>query len=801
MLAPIDWLKEFVSVPADLHAFCSAMTLSGSKVESLHRVGEGITHVVTGRILKIEKHPDADKLVVCQIDMGEGPVQIVTGAKNVREGQIVPVAQVGAHLPGDIVIKAGKLRGVESNGMLCSIAELGLTHELFPDAARDGIFILPEDLEIGQDVFKALDLDGATVEFEITSNRPDCYSIEGLAREAAITQRLPFAIHEPVLKAEGHAAPPRVQIESEDCLRYCARRVEDVKIEPSPLWLRRRLENAGVRPINTIVDITNYVMLELGQPMHAFSFVRGDLVRVRHAEPGEKLKTLDDQDHDLTPEMLVIADAEGAIGLAGVMGGANSQIVDGSTSIVFESANFDANSVRRTAAKLGIRTESSSRFERVLDPNQCLRALNRACELVEQLGCGRVSSEWIDVYPKPYEAKPIAFDPDRCNRFLGLELSHDEIAATLEATECKVDRETWTVTPPTFRPDLEGFADLAEEVARFHDYNNIPATLLPIAETTVGGRSRAHEKKRVIKEIFRSLGFYEAYTYSFMSPKELDRLGLPEDSTLRRMIRIRRAPEDMSGLRTTPLPALLQILRNNSSRAIPTARLFEILRCYHPQDEALPQEREVLAAGLYDLANKDAGERFYELKHAVEEIGEQLGIRSLRLHDPAESGFYKEPAEYGCFHPNRTAWISVRNEICGLVGYLHPGVASTYEVPKNTAVLLLDVKPLVEASVDKRSQKPLPKFPATTRDLALVTDLSMPVGKLSAVITKQGGKLLESVALFDIFQGGSLGADKKSAAFRLTFRSATGTLTDAEVQPVVDAIIKGLEKLGAELRK
>lgn len=815
MLAPIEWLKQLVDVPENIHDFCNRLTLSGSKVEGVTWFGEDVSGVVTGRIETIERHPNADKLVICQVNVGEQKnLQIVTGASNVKVNDIVPVALDGSHVNGGKQINTGMLRGVKSEGMLCSLAELGIMPELFPEAVTDGIFILPDDLALGEPVLKALKLEGGTIEFEITSNRPDCYSIEGLAREAAITYRHEFHLPEPEVKADGlNRTSDALKVtvaEPALCSRYCAVRIDKVKIEPSPLWMRRRLAMSGVRPINNIVDITNYVMLELGQPMHAFSAdcIRGGEITVRRAAGQETFTTLDDKKYVLDDSMLVIADKAGAVALAGIMGGANSCINPGTDMVIFEAACFAPDSVRQTASALGIRTESSARFERIVDGWKTLRALKRACELVEKLGCGLVSSDFIDINNLPSTKPHIKLDFNRVNTFLGLQLATSEMIATLEAVGCNLTVDSGNLTAdvvaPSFRPDLEGFADLAEEVARFHDYNNIPPTLLPAAETTVGGRSTKLNIKRLIAEIMISSGFYEAYTYSFMSAKEPDRLGLAPDSPLRKMLKIRYAPEDTSCLRTTPLPALLNIAHNNSSRAEESAGLFEIMRCYHPVDgQKLPNEREVVAAIVYENTTaKDNGRLFYELKHIVEEISQQTGIKDVEFLSLAASSEVNAPAEAPCFHPYRSASLVVNRKSFGLIGYLHPDIAETYDLPRCTAVLLLDLATVVELHNFKRTQKPLPKYPAVTRDLAVVVDRSTPVGEIEKNIYAHSEDLLAELALFDVYEGKNLGHDKKSVAFSLKFRSQTGTLNDAAINPIMNRIIEALhETLHAELRQ
>lgn len=819
MLAPLSWLKEFCPLHHPLHELAQALTLSGSKVETIWDPSQFLSGICTGRILEIQKHPDAQKLQICQIDIGAAaPSQIVTGATNVAEGQVVPVACPGAILADGKQIQTGMLRGVQSQGMLCSIGELGLSRTLFTDAVEDGIWILPPQTPIGVPILEALNYEDPTLEFEITSNRPDCFSMEGLAREAALTLNLPFTRRESqVRSAKGVSTRERLQVSVEagaPCRRYCARRIENVKQVPSPFWMRRRLEQSGVRPISAMVDITNYVMLELGQPMHAFDEgnLHGGQIQVRLARAGETLRTLDEQERILQPGDLVIADGEGPIALAGVMGGERAEIQDQTQAVVLESACFEAATVRETASRLGMRTESSARFERIADPELCLRALERACALVEELGCGDVAEDWIDWYPHPWTPHVISVDPEKLLHFLGLHTvcTAEEACTILQNLGCKLEQleaGQYRVETPSWRPDLEGEADLAEEVARFYDYNRIPATLLPSAETTQGGYSLKQLRLRKVKRTAVSLGYFESCTYSFMSPKEWDRLLLPADSPLRTAVRIRRAPEETSCMRTTALPSLLSSLANNALRNQTQSRLFEVLRTYHPQTGSeegatLPEERDCFVAGVYDLQQKQPGQNVFLLKHLVEQMARNLGISTLRFCQPFETKELPMPDEWMSFHPYQSIWITVSDRLVGVLGTIHPKVAQAYEVPRNTAVVSLSLQDCLEVATEMRKQKPIPRYPATTRDLAVLVDRQVPAGQLEEILKQNAGPYLEQVELFDVYEGKNIPQGKKSIAFSLQFRSNTGTLQDSDIQADWERMLQSLaEQAGAHLRE
>ena len=799
----MKWLQEFVDLQVEPRAFSEAVTMSGSKVEGYEIEGEGISGIVVGKVLSIEKHPDADKLVVCSIDVaGERPLQIVTGASNLTVGDVVPVCLDGAVLPDGKKIKKGKLRGVLSEGMLCSLSELGLTAHDFPYAIEDGIFVLQndpdlKDVRLGQDICSAIGLNDTKIEFEITSNRPDCFSVIGLAREAAVTYGRPLKLHKPEVKGgEGDITDYlSVSVEAPDlCKRYMARIVKDVKIAPSPLWMRQRLRAMGVRPINNIVDITNYVMLEYGQPMHAFDHrhIAGGRIVVRRAAAGESIVTLDGVERKLTEKMLVIADADKPSAVAGVMGGEYSGILEDTDTLVFESACFDGPSVRTTARDIGLRTDSSSRFEKGLDPNTCPAALDRALELVEKLGAGRVVGGVIDVDNSDRTARrAIPFQPDWINRFLGIDLSREQMVKILTDLCCAVEGDT--VIPPSFRPDLEHKADIAEEIARMYGYNKIPTTRLK--GSAEGQFTPVQKFQRLVGDTMLALGYDQINTYSFISPKYYDKIGLPADSTLRDSVTIRNPlGEDTSVMRTTALPSMLEILSGNYRGRNLEARLFELATEYRPAGaDVLPEEKLRLILGGYG-GDMD----FFDMKGAVESLLEACGVTQYSV---------QRQAGRTAFHPGRCADLFVtlpdRREptLLGTIGEVHPRVLETYGVGLPACAAELDMEVLFQARTVEKTYQPLPRFPAVTRDLALLCEADIPVAALQNAIAAGAGRLLERVQLFDVYQGKQIPDGKKSVAYSVTLRSKDATLTDAETDRAVAKMIKELQKLGAELRQ
>ena len=792
----MNWLKDFVSVEdIAIRDFTERMTYTGSKVEGYEVLGEDIQNVIVARVTKMEHHPDSDHLWVCQVDTGSGTTQIVTGAQNVFEGAIVPAALPVAHLPGDITIKAGKLRGVESDGMLCSFGELNLTAHDCPGKTADGILILDESFadKIGMDIREALDLSDTVVEYEITSNRPDCLSVIGLAREAAISFDRPLTLHTPAVKGAQDGDKIEnyltVGIEAPDlCYRYAARVVKNVRIKPSPMWMRRRLRAAGVRPINNIVDITNYVMLEYGQPMHAFDYkmLDGAAIRVRRAADGEFFKSLDDADHVLDPSMLVIADSKKACALAGVMGGANSEINDGTATVVFESACFKGTSVRVTAKKNKLRTESSARFEKELDPENCLPALQRACELVELLDAGDVVDGIIDCYPTHKPEVRIPFEVDRINKFLGVELSEQYMADVLKKLECRI--EDGMIIPPSFRGDLGCMNDIAEEVIRIYGYNCITSTHMN-AETTQGGRTAKQAFEVSVERALYGMGLDQIQTFSFISPKFYDRIRMPADSPLRKSVVISNPlGEDTSVMRTTALPSMLEVLARNNNFSNENVRLFENATVYIPKDdpEELPTETKVVTLGMYGDVD------FYDLKGVVENLLSLAGIRDVTF-----TACTDDPA----YHPGRCAKVLSGDVELGVFGQIHPVVAADYGFTAPVFCGAVNFDTLWQNADMTVDYKPLPKFPASARDFAFVCPEETEVGAIEATMKKAAGKLCESVALFDIYRGEKLGEGLKSCAFRVTLRAPDRTLTQDEADKVSKKIVKDLEfKMGLKLR-
>ena len=789
------WLnEEFVDLSGvPDREFVETMTIAGQKVETYERLDAELRNVVVGRVVSITRHTNSDHMWVCQIDVGAGePVQIVTGAQNVHEGDLVPVAQHNSWLPGGVHITKGKLRGEVSNGMLCSLKELGLTLNDFPYAIEDGIWILQEDCKPGDDINTVIGNDDTVVDFEITNNRPDCYSILGLAREAAAAFNKPMRHHDPVVRggAAGELSELlEVEVPAEDlCRRYTARMVRNVKIAPSPKWLRQRLRANGVRPINNIVDITNYVMLEYGQPMHDFDYryVGSGKIVVRRSEPGETLTTLDGNVRTLTPGMLVIADETKPIGLAGIMGGENSEIMDDTVDVVFESANFNGTSIRQTALALGMRTEASGKFEKNIDPLLTLPAVDRACELVELLGAGEVMDGVIDVLNDIPEPRTIELEPDRINALLGTDISEADMVEYLRRLEIPV--EGHEIRVPSWRPDLVGMADIAEEVGRLFGYNNIPTTTFRGAATE-GGYTEAMKLENRAGSLCRSLGYSEILTYSFVSPSIFDQIRLPEDSSLRNAMRIQNPlGEDASIMRTVALPSMLAILARNNAYHNDAVKLYELAKVYLPKPgQILPDEPKHLVLGTYG-----EHEDFFKMKGEIEAFLRGMNVPEARYtaekHDPT-------------FHPGRCARVSVGGVDLGCFGQIHPLVARSYGIDGEIFAAELNFTALLSLQLPEKTYTPLPKYPAVTRDIAVVCGEAVTVAALSDCIRAAGGKLLRSVELFDIYRGKGIASGSKSAAFRLTLRADDRTLTDADSDGVVSAVLAALEKeLNAKLR-
>ncbi len=797
MKVPISWLKEYVEIDMNIKEFADGMTLSGSKVEAIDVIGDDISGVVIGKIISLEKHPDADRLQVSKIDIGDDKIiQVVTAAQNVKTGDYIPVALVGSRLPDGINIKKGKLRGVESEGMMCSINELHVSVDDYPDASEDGIFILPKEFPLGMDAKEALNINETVVDFEITSNRPDCLSVTGLAREAAATFKKKLKMPKIELDEDGESVNKLASVEVLDfdlCPRYAARVITDVTIEQSPKWLRVRLKASGIRPVNNIVDITNYVMLEFGQPMHAFdlSNISGSKIVVRKANNGEKMKTLDDQMRKLDSSMLVISDEKKAVAVAGVMGGADSEITENTKTILFESANFNGISVRLAAKKIGLRTESSSRFEKGLDVDGVVTALDRAAQLVEMIKAGKVCKGIIDCYKNKADKREIKLRPDKINEFLGTKIKTEKMIEILTDLCFEVDEKSMTVVVPSFRQDVEVLADIAEEIARMYGYNNIEATILSGKANTQGKKTFKQEMEDLIKKTMIACGLSETYTYSFVSPKLFDMIRAPKDSYLRNAIKIENPlGEDFSIMRTTTIPSMMDVMARNYNRRIEKARLFEVSYVYIPESlplKDLPEEKEILTIGLYGETD------FYELKGIIEELLSELGIKKYDIEPEKENT---------AFHPGRTANLVINNEIAGIFGEIHPEVSKQFEGPERSYVAVLDVAILIENSKMDRKYTQLPKFPAVTRDIAMTIKEDIMVKQIETVIKKQAGRMLESIKLFDVYKGKQVPEGMKSVAYSITFREIEKTLTDAEVDIAMKKVVDGLKKsFDAELRQ
>ncbi len=790
MLLSRKWLDEYVTVDAANREFAEDMTLSGSKVEGYSVLSDEIKNVVVGRVLSLERHPDSDHMWICQVDVGGRTEQIVTGAQNVQAGDLVPVALDGSTLPGGVHINAGVLRGVASNGMLCSLKELGLTVNDFPYAIEDGIFILQEDCAPGDDICPVIGCDDTVVEFEITPNRPDCLSVIGLAREAAVTYGKQPVFHDPVVKGSGGNIRDHLSVEVRDaelCPRYTARMIKNIHIAPSPKWLRQRLRASGVRPINNIVDITNYVMLEYGQPMHAFDYacLDGGRIIVRRAAEGEVMNTLDSSERVLTPDMLVIADENKPVGLAGVMGGENSEITESTTYAVFECANFNGTSIRRTAARLGMRTDASARYEKGLDVQATEKAVSRACELVEQLGAGEVIDGVIDVVAAPWQPTVVKLEPDKVNALLGTDIPEAEMRRIL--TELGFELKGDDIIVPSWRGDIEHYSDIAEEVARFYGYNNIPVTLMR-GDTTLGGYSDEQLAEREIGRLCRDSGYSEIITYSFISPSYYDKIRLPGDSPLRNSLKILNPlGEDTSIMRTTILPSMLEILTRNYNYRNLSARLYEIGKVYYPREDGLADEPKMISLGAYGN-----GVDFYAVKGTVETV-----LSNMRVNGAVYEACTDDPS----WHPGRCARVYAGGRLLGTLGQIHPKVADNYGVDCELYAAVLSLDAVLAARAPEPKFTPLPKYPSVSRDIAVVCDEEITVARLESCIRGAGGAILRDVALFDIYRGLPIAPGKKSCAFSLTLRSDEKTLTDAESDAEVGAVLKALaDQLGAVIR-
>ena len=805
MNTALSWIKAYVpDLNVTAQEYTDAMTLSGTKVEGYECLDKNLEKIVVGQILSIEKHPDADKLIVCQVDIGTETTQIVTGAPNVKVGDKVPVVLdggkvAGGHdggpLPEDgIRIKKGKLRGIESNGMMCSIEELGSDRNMYPDAPESGIYILPEDTKVGTDAIEVLGLHDVVFEYEITSNRVDCYSVIGIAREAAATFRKKFCPPVVTPTGNGEDINDYLKISVEDpklCRRYCARMVKNIKLAPSPQWMQRRLAASGIRPINNIVDITNYIMEEYGQPMHAFDYdlLAGHEIIVKCAKDGDTFQTLDGQVRNLDHTILMINDGEKEVGIAGIMGGENSKITDDVKTMVFECATFDGTNIRLSARKLGLRTDASGKYEKGLDPNTAEEAVNRACQLIEELGAGEVVGGMIDICAEKAVESRVAFEPEKINRLLGTEIAPETMLEYFKAVDLSYDEAANEIVAPTWRQDIHCMADLAEEVARFYGYDKI-GTTLPTGEATTGKLSyklRIEEAARAVAEF---CGFSQGMTYSFESPKVFDKLLIPADDELRKTVVISNPlGEDFSIMRTLPLNGMLTSLSTNYNRRNKNVRLYELANVYLPKSlplTELPDERMQFTLGMYGDGD------FFTMKGVIEEFFEQVGM-SGRLHYDPQSG---KPF----LHPGRQAAISYEGTVIGYLGEVHPDVLDNYKIGEKAYVGVIDMPSMIPFTSFDRKYTGLAKYPAVTRDLSMVVPKEILVGQIEDMIAQRGGKILESCELFDIYEGAQILAGHKSVAYSITFRAKDHTLEEKEITAVMNKILNGLQSMGIELR-
>lgn len=805
MNTALSWIKAYVpDLDVTAQGYTDAMTLTGTKVEGYECPDKNLEKIVVGQILSIEKHPDADKLIICQVNLGTGTTQIVTGAPNVKVGDKVPVVLdggkvAGGHdggpLPEDgIEIKKGKLRGIESNGMMCSIEELGSDRNMYPDAPENGIYILPEDTEVGADAVEVLGLHDVVFEYEITSNRVDCYSVIGVAREAAATFGKKFV--PPVISVTGNHEDIndylKIRVEDTDlCKRYCARMVKNIRLAPSPQWMQRRLAASGIRPINNIVDITNYIMEEYGQPMHAFDYdlLAGHEIVVKCAKDGDTFQTLDGQVRNLDHTVLMINDGEKEVGVAGIMGGENSKITDDVKAMVFECATFDGTNIRLSSRKLGLRTDASGKYEKGLDPNTAEAAVNRACQLIEELGAGEVVGGMIDIYPVKKEESRVAFEPEKINRLLGTEIPAEDMIGYFERIELRYDRETNEIVAPTWRQDIHCMADLAEEVARFYGYDKI-GTTLPTGEATTGKLSYKLRIEEVAREVAEFCGFSQGMTYSFESPKVFDKLQIPKEDKLRETVVISNPlGEDFSVMRTLPLNGMLSSLSTNYNRRNKNVKLYELANVYLPKSlplSELPDERMQFTLGMYGEGD------FYTMKAVVEEFFDKVGMHKKPSYDPQSGKTF--------LHPGRQANVLYEGTVVGYLGEVHPDVLDNYKIGEKAYVAVIDMPSMTGYTSFDRKYTGIAKYPAVTRDISMVVPKEILVGQIEAMIEQRGGKILESYELFDIYEGAQILAGHKSVAYSITFRAKDHTLEDKEVTAVMNKILNGLSGMGIELR-
>ncbi len=805
MNTPLSWIKAYVpELSCEDKEYCDAMTLSGTKVEGFERLDKNLEKIVVGHIEKIERHPDADKLIICQVNIGTETIQIVTGAQNLKEGDYVPTVLDGGRVAGGhdggplpengIKIKSGKLRGVESHGMMCAIEELGSNRDMYPEAPEDGVYVFQKPVTPGEDAIEALGLHDTVVEYEVTSNRVDCYSILGIAREAAATFRKPFVPPAVEVKGNDEDVNNYISVEIKDrdlCTRFCARVCKNIKIAPSPEWMQRRLAACGIRPINNLVDITNYVMMEYGQPMHAYDLnnVSGNKIIVRRAKDGDAFQTLDGQVRKLDSEMLMICDAEKEIGLAGIMGGENSKITDDVQTVLFEAATFNGANIRKSSKRVGLRTDASGIFEKGLDPRNAEAAINRACQLIEELGCGEVVGGIVDVKEPFQELKQVKFEPERINKFLGTEITKEEMLQIFERLELAYDERTGMITAPSFRQDIECFADIAEEVARFYGYDKIPTTL-PTGEATTGKLSfklRIEEKARDIAEY---CGFSQGMCYSFESPKVFDKLLIPADSPLRQTVTIANPlGEDFSIMRTISLNGILTSLSLNYNRRNKDVRLYELGNIYLPKSLPIvdyPDERMQFTLGMYGEGD------FFTMKGVVEEFLGSIGMKKKATYDPK--------AQKTFLHPGRQALVLYEDKVIGYLGEVHPEVADHYGIDTKVYVAVMDLPEILPFASFDRKYEGIAKYPAVSRDISMVVPKNVLVGDIEKVIEQRGGKILEEYQLFDIYEGSQIKPGYKSVTYSITFRAKDRTLEDNDVSGAMKKILNGLEGLGIELR-
>jgi len=813
MNTALSWVKAYVpELDCTAQEYMDAMTLTGTKVEGYEKLDKNLEKIVVGKILKIDRHPDADKLIICQVQVTEEgeTVQIVTGAPNVKEGDKVPVVLDGGRVAGSahddtphpdgIKIKKGKLRGVESFGMMCSIGELGSSTEFYPDAAPDGIYILSDnedykDAKIGSSVPELLGLNDVVFEYEVTSNRVDCFSVIGIAREAAATFGKKFV--PPVVKETGNSekASDYVSVEIEDkdlCKRYVGRVVKNIKIGPSPEWMKRRLSACGIRPINNIVDITNYVMEEFGQPMHAYDLdtIAGNKIVVRRAKDGEKFQTLDEQERTLDSSMLVICDAEKPVGIAGIMGGENSKITDDVKTLLFEAACFDGTNIRLSGKKLGMRTDAQAKFEKGLDPNTAMDAINRACQLIEELGAGEVVGGCVDAYDVVNQPVRVGYNVEKINKLLGTDIDEATMIGYFKAIDLDVDEAKKELIVPTWRQDVNCLADVAEEVARFYGYDKIPTTL-PSGSATAGKLSFKLKIENIARNMAEQFGFSEAMSYSFESPKVFEKLRFEQDDVLRNAIVINNPlGEDYSMMRTTPLNGMLTSLATNYNRRNKDVRLYEIANIYIPKAlplTELPDERTQFTLGMFGAGD------FFDLKGIVEEFLEKVGMKGLETYDPNAGKTF--------LHPGRQANIIYDGTVIGYLGEVHPDVADTYGIGERAYVAVIDMPIIVASANFDTKYTGIAKYPAVTRDISMVMDKTIMVGQVEEVIRKCGGKLLEECKLFDVYEGAQIKEGCKSVAYSISFRAKDRTLEEQDITTIMDKIVRNLEKMGIELRK